>query len=207
MADFARIVAAVDAVNGSNGLEHYLIKQTSLAADSLTGDAFILAVMELQQFEGTSAELLQRVIPDKPPRGWPRNPRAVTTRLRRHAPAMARTGWRVFSDDGQNHDKVIRWSIASPVITGISYPQGPPTRKASDDTDSRVGQARVSTGPAGQPRKSENPLTRTQATGRTKEIDSAGNAGHECGRSQRHCPRCDGEGCRWCEKGSAARLS
>ena len=61
MADFARIVAAVDAVNGSDGLKHYLTKQVSMAADSLTGDPFILAVMELQHFEGKSAELLQRV--------------------------------------------------------------------------------------------------------------------------------------------------
>ena len=38
MADFARIVAVVDEIYGTEGLTHYLEKQNSLAADSLTGE-------------------------------------------------------------------------------------------------------------------------------------------------------------------------
>ena len=192
MADFARIVAAVDVVEGSVGLKHYLTKQGSLAADSLTGDPFILAVMELRYFEGTSAELLQRVTPEKPPRYWPGSPRTVTTRLRRYAPAMTRTGWRIVSDEGQNHDKVLRWSISPPEISSISDPQGPRSRSGSKSYGSREG---------------DSQMARTQAVEKSKEIISAGNAGHENGKSQDKCPHCAGEGCRWCNNRSAAEIS
>ena len=191
MADFARIVAAVDIVKGSAGLKHYLTKQGSLAADSLTGDLFIVAVMELRYFDGTSAELLQRVTPEKPPRFWPGSPRAVTTRLRRHAPAMARTGWRIESDDGQNHDKVMRWSIGPPEIPHISDPQGPRTRSESNSYGSRDGDPQ---------------MARTQAAEKSNEMVIAGNAGHENGKSQDICAHCAGEGCRRCNKRSAAEI-
>jgi len=192
MADFARIVAAVDAVTGSSGLKHYLAKQESLAADSLTGDPFILAVMELQYFEGTSAELLQRVAPEKPPRGWPRSPRMVTTRLRRHAPAMARTGWKIFNDNGQNHDKVVCWSVAPPEISSISDTQDPRIRSGSKSYGSRDGDPQTA---------------RTQIVEKPKETVSAGNAGHEIDKSQDKCRHCAGEGCRSCKNRPAAEIS
>ena len=54
MADFARIVAVVDEIYGTEGLTHYLEKQNSLDADSLTGDLFISALQKRGLFEGTS---------------------------------------------------------------------------------------------------------------------------------------------------------
>jgi phage/plasmid primase-like uncharacterized protein len=185
MADFARIVAAVDVVEGTAGLKHYLTKQGSMAADSLAGDPFILAVMELRHFDGTSAELLQRVMPEKPPRNWPGSPRAVTTRLRRHAPAMTRTGWRIDSDEGQNHDKVMRWSISPPEVRSISDPQSPQSG----------------------PRARGPQLARGQATENSPETDQAGNAGHRNSKPQPDCPKCEGEGCRRCQGRIAADIS
>ena len=185
MADFARIVAAVDVVTGTDGLKHYLTKQGSMAADSLAGDPFILAVLELRYFDGTSAELLQRVTPEKPPRNWPGSPRAVTTRLRRHAPSMTRTGWKINSDEGQNHDKVLRWSISPPEVRSISDPQSP--RDA--------------------PRPRDPQLARGQVTETVSETDKAGNAGYRNSKSQPKCRKCRGEGCGWCRARSAAQSS
>ena len=185
MADFARIVAAVDVVTGTDGLKHYLTKQGSMAADSLAGDAFILAVLELRYFDGTSAELLQRVTPEKPPRNWPGNPRAVTTRLRRHAPSMTRTGWKIDSDEGQNHDKVLRWSISPPEVRSISDPQSP----------------------RGGPSPRDPQLARGKVTETVSETDKAGNAGYRNGKSQSKCRKCGGEGCGWCQARSAAQSS
>jgi hypothetical protein len=182
MADFARIVAAVDAVSGTEALKHYLTKQGSMAADSLAGDPFILAVMELRYFDGTSADLRDKVTPEKPPRNWPGSPRAVTTRLRRHAPAMTRTGWQIDSDQGQNHDKVLRWTIRPPEIRSISDPQAPQSASEAHDPQ----------------------LTRGQVTEKVKESPDAGIAGQETGKSQAVCPRCDGEGCRYCNGRIAA---
>ena len=42
MADFARILAAVDQVLGTDGLARYLDRARNLAADSLTADPFVI---------------------------------------------------------------------------------------------------------------------------------------------------------------------
>ena len=139
MADFARIVAAVDKVLGTEGLAHYLTKQTSMAADSLDGDNFITALAKIDTFNGTAAELLDKITPDKPPKGWPANARSVTQRLRRQAPVMRKAGWRVTDDGGQNHQKVVEWTLTRPEIARISYPRDPHTRK----NDSERGSAGV----------------------------------------------------------------
>ena len=115
MADFAKILAVVDSVLGTSGLSHYLSELENLAADSLTGDCFILAVMELsEQFEGTSTELLNKVTSERPPRGWPKTPRNVTTRLKRHAPAMRKAGWQVENDGGRNKSNALIWTLVRP---------------------------------------------------------------------------------------------
>jgi hypothetical protein len=117
MADFARIVAAVDVVLGTHGLDHYLGKQTSLACDSLDGDPFIAALAQIDTFEGTASELLIRITPEKSPKGWPANGRAVTQRLRRQAPVMRKAGWKVSDDGGANRQNAIKWTLARPEIS------------------------------------------------------------------------------------------
>jgi len=125
MADFARIVAAVDTVLNSSGLAHYLSKQTALAADSLDGDPFIAALSRLDSFDGTASELLELVKTDRPPKGWPANARAVTQLLRRQAPVMRKAGWQIRDDGGQNRSKVIRWQFTCPETVRIPSPQHP----------------------------------------------------------------------------------
>jgi hypothetical protein len=118
MADFARIVAAVDCVLGTDGLRHYLSKQGALAADSLAGDPFIEAIKTRFPggFAGTSAELLARVTPVHAPAGWPGNARAATARLTRQAASMRKAGWTVENDKGGNHDNAVRWAITPPEL-------------------------------------------------------------------------------------------
>ena len=85
MADFARILAAVDAELGTQALERYVRRGADLAAEGLSGDSFavaIQAVITAGGFNGTSAQLLEFVTPDgdsaKPPKDWPKDGRAVT---------------------------------------------------------------------------------------------------------------------------------
>ncbi|MDG4869772.1 hypothetical protein P8631_17440, partial [Guyparkeria sp. 1SP6A2] len=88
MADFATILAALDQLNGTRSLGRYADKAGQIAADTLAADDFIATLMNHpDEFTGTSAELLALLTLDQPPRGWP-TPRNVTTRLRRHAPAL-----------------------------------------------------------------------------------------------------------------------
>ncbi|MGH7490137.1 MAG: ATP-binding protein, partial [bacterium] len=123
MADYARVLAAVDTLTGSEGCKRYAERAGSLATDSLTGDPFVSAMAETftDPFDGTSAQLLEQITPLhapdgsywRPPRGWPRMPRDVTTLMRQQAPVMRKAGWTV-DEEPPGHDNVVRWHIERP---------------------------------------------------------------------------------------------
>ena len=134
MADFARVLKAVDQVMGTDGYGRYMSQAREIAADTLTASSFVQLLMEsVTDFEGTAAELLDQVAPDesgwRAPRDWPRNPRAVTTVLKRDAPALRKNGWTV-DDLGANRDHATIWRVTHPEIAGISTS---PTSHSSQD--------------------------------------------------------------------------
>jgi hypothetical protein len=121
MADFARVLAAVDQVLGTAGSARYLERARSLAVESLESDPFLIALVERITFEfiGTAAELLARVRPDadgRLPEGWPKGARAVTGVLKRNAPALRADGWSV--DEIQNGKKSMRWRLTPSSASG-----------------------------------------------------------------------------------------
>jgi hypothetical protein len=195
MADFARIIRAVDTVLGTNGLEHYLAKQGALATDSLSGDDFVAAIRRVVQgtFTGTAAELLRLVVPDdtdwRPPKSWPSNARAVTTRLRRQAPVMRKAGWQV--DDGNNRLGITRWTITPPNVGDGPTPAPPdprPPRRAADQAVLALGTAGNEPAPAApearadpRPTRAPRPVPRSvgrDAPGQRRPAGHAGHAGH-----------------------------
>jgi hypothetical protein len=127
MADFARILAAVDAEMGTIALDRYASQAANLAAEGLSGDSLaarILAVIT-EPFEGTSAQLRAKLTPAafdadadewKQPKDWPASTRDVTGRLRRLAPAFRKTGWTV-TELPPGHANAIRWKISPPERT------------------------------------------------------------------------------------------
>lgn len=118
MADFARILAATDHQLGTNGLDRYLNKQGSMAAESLDTDPFIAAIVAhvKVEWEGTAAELLACLTPHDtdPPKDWPANARATAGRLKRWAPVLRKTGWTVTDDAGRNRFGSVRWTLNPP---------------------------------------------------------------------------------------------
>ena len=120
MADFARILAAVDAELGTKAYDRYARQAANLAAEGLSGDPFAARMQDAvtTSFEGTSAELLKHVRPDDPewkaPKDWPADSRAVTGLLRRLAPAFRKIGWTVDDLGSDNKAKVLRWKISPP---------------------------------------------------------------------------------------------
>jgi hypothetical protein len=97
MADFARILAAIDQVLGTEGFARFAEQARTMAEDFLSADPFLAAMAETEvDFTGTSAELLVKVSPDEDgwrrPRDWPKNARSVTSLLKRNAPACGRPG-------------------------------------------------------------------------------------------------------------------
>jgi hypothetical protein len=105
MADYAKVLACIDDIHKTEGLQRYRERATHLVADSVASDPFIAAMQEWDYTctNATAATILAEVTPaqDRPPQDWPRKARAVTTRLTRHAPALRALGWHVENDNGQ----------------------------------------------------------------------------------------------------------
>lgn len=99
MADFARVLAALDAVTGWNTLTDYLVAAEATAVSVIEADPFVNAVLDLAErdviWTGTAAELLANITPERPPRGWPTSPQKVGGLLRRATPALAVAGVQV----------------------------------------------------------------------------------------------------------------
>ncbi|QGF22436.1 hypothetical protein [Raineyella fluvialis] len=126
MADFAMVLAALDQLNGTDGLGRFLDRSSSMAADSLDDNPFIARMMDqvVTPFDGTARQLLDLVThgpdgtmtiaPTAPQRGWPGNPRAVTNLLVRNRPALLGAGWTVEDLGNDNKDKTKRWHIVPP---------------------------------------------------------------------------------------------
>ncbi len=144
MADFARVLAGVDEVLGTNGLTHYRAQSRRLAADTLD-DGFIgeLTSRGYGFTAKTSSEILAKINRDvaaeelnwRQPRGWPRNAREVTAQLTRHAPAMRAQGWSVEDDDGQNKHHATLWWIFPPDEPEKACDPGSPTSPTSPEGD------------------------------------------------------------------------
>lgn len=105
MADFARIVAAVDKVTGSDGLSRYARQASDLTAEVLDADLVAVALRSFMSsrtaWTGSATELLDEL--DRPtptPKSWPSTPAYLSGRLRRTAPALRDIGIRV--DLGRN---------------------------------------------------------------------------------------------------------
>jgi hypothetical protein len=216
MADFARIVAAVDTVLGTNGYSHYLAKQGALATDSLTGDDFVATIRHTlngNAFTGTAAELLALVTPDDPdwrrPKTWPSNPRTVTTRLRRQAPVMRKAGWHIDDDAGANRLGTTEWTVIPPDVGDdpIPAPRNPRTPRQVPDQDlhrrTRADQPPANAGYAGHahsrpprdgPRLTRDPphLEPREAPRQRPGAGRAGHAGNEPGPPHPVDPRSAG---------------
>jgi len=99
MADFARLLAALDQVAGWDALATYEATAADIAETVVESDLFAEAVRELVTaassdaiWEGTASALREQITPAKPPKWWPRNARAASGRLHRCAPSLRRVG-------------------------------------------------------------------------------------------------------------------
>jgi len=124
MADYAKVLACIDKIHKTEGLQRYRERSPHLVADSVSSDPFI-AVMQERNYtctNATAAKILAEVLPGQypPPQYWPKQARAVTTRLTRHAPALRALGWHIENDGGHNKAKTTQWTITPPKDAGGS---------------------------------------------------------------------------------------
>lgn len=100
MADFARVLAAVDRVTGDDALDVYLDQRGRIAGDVIEGDPVGAAVVRLVErsgtWRGTAGSLLGAIKPTdaKQREGWPKNPRALAGHMKRLQPALQNVGVR-----------------------------------------------------------------------------------------------------------------
>ncbi|MEU5221053.1 ATP-binding protein, partial [Streptomyces sp. NPDC020807] len=105
MADFARILAAVDQVMEWTTLDDYLAASANVAGDALEGDPFGSALAALVEecgtWTGTAAMLLEHVQPPggiRPP-SWPKDATRAGGKVKRLAPLLRSIG--ITVDDTQ----------------------------------------------------------------------------------------------------------
>jgi hypothetical protein len=96
MADFARILGALDHTQGWTTLADYgeaaAEANRAVLEASPVAQAVIALVGRGGAWTGTPGELLDRLSPDPPPRDWPRTARGLTGQLARISPALDANG-------------------------------------------------------------------------------------------------------------------
>ena len=96
MADFARVLAAIDEILNTDSLGQYLRSRDALASEVLESDGVALAVVQLlseeEGWQGTASQLLTAISSEPLPRGWPDTPRKLSQRLREAQPTLRTMG-------------------------------------------------------------------------------------------------------------------
>lgn len=96
LADFAKILAAIDHVNEWTTFADFTILAAELTEAVIEADPFADAIRSLiqgcKEWNGTAAALAELITPHDAPKSWPRTPRAVAGHLRRVAPALRKNG-------------------------------------------------------------------------------------------------------------------
>lgn len=109
MADFGRVLAAMDSAIGTKALNAYLAQRGRVVSEVLDGDAIagnIQALAKGDGWAGTAAELLEHITPNGPrPHAWPGSPRALVARLMRLAPALRQAGVLMIHGERVGHDR------------------------------------------------------------------------------------------------------
>ncbi|MDQ3105414.1 MAG: hypothetical protein M3Q87_09445 [Actinomycetota bacterium] len=142
MADFARVLLAVDEATGSNGYTTYTEQASKTAETVVESDSVSIAITETitSGWEGTASELLRFLTADKPPKDWPSTPQGMGGRLTRAAPTLRALDWTV--EKLPRTGKQRRWNIVPPeeypAQSSPSSPTSPPgveTVTTSVDSD------------------------------------------------------------------------
>jgi hypothetical protein len=133
MADFAKVLAALDGVRGTRSVATYLGQADRLSVDVVESDSVGTAIRDFaagrSSWSGTMKELLAEIAPDDPPRDFPRTFRGLSSRVRRLAPALEAVG--IFLYPPGKTDKTRTWGI-------LTAPTAQPPETRTDDVENAV---------------------------------------------------------------------
>lgn len=185
MADFARILAAVDQVHGWRTLDSYRASARNAVSDVLESEPFARAVVDLVDQAGregvklTAQQILDRVAtPDRLPRNWPKDSTRAAGQLKRLAPALRTIGVDVDDSERQTTGNRSRlYKLTASESRCNTAPAAPTAPATTSDQQRRAG-------------ASEGHSTRT-APGSTRNGCSAGAAGASAGAENDTAPAPD----------------
>lgn len=147
MADFAVVLAAVDQATGWDTVGAYAATAADVAETVIDSDPFATAVRDLArsvgEWSGSASGLGEKLIPDKPPKGWPRSARAISGNLRGITPALRSVG--VIVEHSRSSDRT-RTRVVTLSLDPDFSPEGPsepsePSEKGSDQGKRADGRA------------------------------------------------------------------
>jgi hypothetical protein len=127
LADFARVLAALDEANegSTNTFARFSQQEDDIARDVLEGDAFAEALTGMLAtlagpWEGTAAQLQDALPKPNPiPQSYPKNAKGIASRIRRLAPSLRALGYEVTLPSD-------RTRINGARLFRIVAPPGPP---------------------------------------------------------------------------------
>jgi hypothetical protein len=121
MADFSRVLAAMDQAIGSDALSQYLDEVKFSAVSSVSEDPIILTIKEALRsnpFAGSAKVLLERIVANvsvnQLPPGFPSSPRALSNYLSKVCPTLRKAGWKAEDGGNSNHGNVVIWMLEAP---------------------------------------------------------------------------------------------
>jgi len=147
MADYARVVLAVDVVLGTAAYDAYTDMAGKTAETVAEGDSVAIAIRQhiTSLWTGTVSELLELLTTERPPKDWPATPQGMGGRLLRAAPSLRSLGWTVERKPRQGSSRP--WEIAPPARqeeeevpagssrSSWSSPPADDLRRSGDDQD------------------------------------------------------------------------
>jgi len=193
MADFGRILGAVDLLLETQGVKEYDQLAERLALEVIEGDHVADAVRHFldgrNEWTGTATALLSAITPDRAPKGWPSTPRALAGALRRVAPALRSVGVAIeFSrSTDQHHARIIE------LMRGEQSPNGSSERSEPSEADPTV--ARTSDGTDGTDAETRPSSQRTEPEARERTVRQYLNywrASCACGWERQYASRAAG---------------
>ena len=120
LADFAKILAAIDEINGWTTLPDFTALASEITEAVIDADPFADAVRGLihqkRNWTGTAARLLELLPPTEGAgKSWPRTARGVSGHLRRVAPALRKHGIGIdfIRGSDQHHTRLIALSVGN----------------------------------------------------------------------------------------------
>jgi hypothetical protein len=135
MADFARVLLAVDHVLHTSGLSTYREQAAQTAEHVAESDSVATAIREriTQPWQGTADELLTTLTRSKPAKDWPSTPRGMSGRLTRIAPTLRTLGWTI--EQKPRTSAARPWAITPPPLQEDPAAPSPPSPPSSGPSD------------------------------------------------------------------------